>query len=194
MSKHLDTMVEDRGCSPDIENLPSNLLEVHSKMRSRVKDKLTNFLAPLLQIPEPTKYHYWFALFLYPRYVMELKYIKTFHRSKNIDTKVLVQKMIPKLYEYIMAAEISFHPNTPHILVHNNEDSLYFHNNPNRMHYLSSEAIILERIGVEFVIYQNTFADTEITDDFDVMNWFKIQQIQFPILTRFAYIIHSVTP
>ena len=51
VSKHLDTMVEERGNSPDAENLRSNLLEVHSKMRSRVKDKLTNFLAPLLQIP-----------------------------------------------------------------------------------------------------------------------------------------------
>ena len=59
-------------------------------MRSHVKDKLNNFLAPLLKIPAPTKYHYWFALFLEPRYVMELKDVKTFHQSKNIDTKVLV--------------------------------------------------------------------------------------------------------
>ena len=51
VSKHLDTMVEDRCNSPDAENLRINLLEVHYKMRSRVKDKLTNFLAPLLQIP-----------------------------------------------------------------------------------------------------------------------------------------------
>ena len=56
LKKHLDTMVE-RGNSPDAENLRSNLLEVHSKMRYSVKDKLTNVLAPLLQIPAPTKYH-----------------------------------------------------------------------------------------------------------------------------------------
>ena len=82
-------------------------------MRSQVKDKLTNVLAPLLQIPAPTKYHYWFALFLEPRYVMDLKDINTFHQSKNIDTKLLVQKMMPKFYEYIMAAELAVHPNTP---------------------------------------------------------------------------------
>ena len=59
VSKNLDTMVEDRGKLPDTENLRSNLLEVHPKMRSWVKYKLTNILAPLLQIPAPTKYHYW---------------------------------------------------------------------------------------------------------------------------------------
>ena len=60
VTKHLDTMVEERGNSSDVENLRSNLLELHSKMRSRVKEKLTNFLAPLLQILAPSKYHYWF--------------------------------------------------------------------------------------------------------------------------------------
>ena len=62
------------------------------------------------------------------------------------------------------------------------------------MHSLSSEAILLERIRAKFVIYQNMVAGKEITDNFDVLNWFQIQQIQFPILTRFAYIIHSITP
>ena len=125
---------------------------------------------------------------------MELKDIKTFYQSKNIDTKVLVKKMMPKFYEYIMDAELAVHPNNAHILVLNNEYYLYFHNKPNRMNSLSSEAILLERIGAEFFIYQNTVSGTEITDDFDVLNWFQIQQIQFPMLTRFAYIIHSITP
>ena len=55
------------------------------------------------------------------------------------------------------------------------------------------EAIILERIGFEFVIHQNTVAGTEIHDDFDVLNWFQIQKMKFPILTHFNYIIHSIT-
>ena len=58
VTKHLDTMVEERGNSPEAENLHSNLLEVHYMMRYRVKENLTNVLAPLLQIPAPTKYHY----------------------------------------------------------------------------------------------------------------------------------------
>ena len=99
VTKHLDTMVEERSNSPDSENLHSSLLEVHSKMRSQLKDKLTNVLAPLLQIPAPTKYHYWFVLFLDPCYVMELRDIKSFNQSKHIDTKVLVQKIMPKFYE-----------------------------------------------------------------------------------------------
>ena len=153
-------MVEERGNSPDVENLRSNLLEVHSKMRSQVKEKLTNVLAPLLQILAPKKYHYWFALFLDPRYVMELRDINYFHQSKHIDTKVLFQKMMPKFYEYITAAELAVHLNTPQILVRNNEDSLYFNNNPNRKHSLLSEAILLERIRAELIIYQNMVAGT----------------------------------
>ena len=111
-----------------------------------------------------------------------------------MDTKVLVQKMTPKFYEHIMATELSVHKNTPQILVRTNEESLYFHNNPKRMHSLSSEAILLERIGAKFIIYQNAVVGTEITDNFDVLNWFRIQQIKFPMLTHFAYIIHSITP
>ena len=37
VTKHLDIMVEEIGNSPDAENLRSNLLEVHSNMRSQVK-------------------------------------------------------------------------------------------------------------------------------------------------------------
>ena len=54
------------------------------------------------------------------------------------------------------------------------------------MHSLSAEAILLERIGAEFVIYQYAVAGTEITDDFDVLNWFYIQQKKFPMMTRFV--------
>ena len=125
---------------------------------------------------------------------MELKDINTFHRSKNIGAKVLVKSMMPKFYKYIMAAELAVHPNTPQILMRKNEDCLYFNNKPNRMHSLSSEAIILERIGAEFFIYQNTVAGIEITDDYDVLNWFQIQQTELPMLARFVCIIHSITP
>ena len=76
----------------------------------------------------------------------------------------------------------------------NNEYSLYFNNKPNRKHSLLSEAILLESIRAEFIIYQNTVSGTEITDGFDVLDWLQIQQMQFPMLTRFVYIIHSITP
>ena len=38
------------------------------------------------------------------------------------------------------------------------------------MHYLLSEAILLDRIGVEFFKYQSMVTGTEITDDFGVMS------------------------
>ena len=76
----------------------------------------------------------------------------------------------------------------------NEEDSLYFHNNPNRMQYISDEAILLGGLVPIFFIYQNTVSGTEITDYFDVINFFHIQKIKFPVLTCYAYIIHSITP
>ena len=101
---------------------------------------------------------------------------------------------MPKFYKYIMSEEIAVNPNTLQVLVGNNQEYLYLHNNPNRMHYLPSEEIILESIDDKFVIYQNAVTGIEITDDFGVMNWFQIQQIKFPMLTWFAYIIHSIIP
>ena len=55
VSKHLYTMVEGRGNPPYVENLRSNLIDVHSKMGYWVKDNLNNVLAPLLQILAPKK-------------------------------------------------------------------------------------------------------------------------------------------
>ena len=163
VSKHLATIVEDRGNSQDADNLLINLLEVNYKMRYRVKEKLTNELAPLLKITAPTKYRYWFALFLDPWYVMEIKGTKTFHQSENVDTKTLFQHILPKFYEYIIVAELDFNTNTPQIL----EGKILYLNN-------------------KFFIYQNTVSGTEITDSFYVMNWYQIQQMKPPMLTRFA--------
>ena len=61
------------------------------------------------------------------------------------------------------------------------------------MHSLLSEAILLERIGADFFIYHNTVEGRDITDDFDVLNWFQIQEMKLPTMTQFAYIIHSIT-
>ena len=105
---------------------------------------------------------------------MELKDIKTFYQSENVDTKTLFHQIMPKFYEHSMAAELAFNLNTPQILVGNNKESLYLHNNLNWMHSILSKAIFFENISAEFVIYQNTVAWTEITDNFDGLNWFQI--------------------
>ena len=93
VSEHLDVMVEERRNFHDAKNLRSNLLEVHCNMQAQVKDKLTNALAPLLQIPVPkTHTTIGFAIFLEPRYVMELKDIKTFHQIKMWTPKYLSRR------------------------------------------------------------------------------------------------------
>ena len=125
---------------------------------------------------------------------MELKYIKTFCQSENVDTKTIFQQMMSKSYGYIMATEHSVNPNTPHILVGNNQESLYFHNNPNRRYSLSAESILLERIDARFFTYQNLVTGVEITDAFNVPHWFQKPKTKFSMLTRFTYIIHSIIP
>ena len=115
--KNIDAIMGERGNPQAAENLYRNLLLVHCKMQHHVKEKFTNVLALLLSIPAPKKYHCRFAIFLDPRYVMELKDIKTFNQSENMDTKILVQQMMPKFLEYIMAEIFSVNPNTPQILV-----------------------------------------------------------------------------
>ena len=80
-------MVENIVNYKAVDNLHMNILDFHLKMRHPVQDKLINDLAPQIDVPSLTTYHYWFALFLYPRYFMELKDIKTFNQSENVDTK-----------------------------------------------------------------------------------------------------------
>ena len=92
-------------------------------MRSQLNDKLTNVLVPLLQIPPPKNTTT--SLLFSCTHGMSL-ILKISRQSKNVDTKVLVQNMMTKLYEYIMDAELAVNPNTPHILVGNNQESLYF--------------------------------------------------------------------
>ena len=41
-----------------------------------------------------------------------------------MDTETLVQQMMPKLYEYIMAEELAVNTNTSQIIVGKNEESL----------------------------------------------------------------------
>ena len=89
---------------------------------------------------------------------MELKDTSNFHQSENVDTKKIVQQMMPTLYDYIMDVELSVNPNTPRKLVDNNKYSLYFHNNPNHRHSLLDKVILLERIEDELVTYKNAVA------------------------------------
>ena len=102
VSKWIGAIVEVRGNLQAVENLHMNLFEIHCKMRHRVQEKLIPVLVPLLDVPESTKYHYWFSLFLDPRYVMEIKDIKHFHQSKNVGTKTIFYQMVPKFYDYII--------------------------------------------------------------------------------------------
>ena len=82
-------MVEDRGNSKAAENLHTNLPELNFKISHRLQNNIVTVIALLIDVTELTKYHYCFALFLDPWYVMGIKYITKFHHSENGDTKNL---------------------------------------------------------------------------------------------------------
>ena len=92
MSKHLDTMGEERGKSQAAENLCRKQLEGYCKMKNQIKYNLMNVIVSQLNITASTKYHYWFAIFLNPRYAMEITDIKTFHHSKIWTPKKLSRR------------------------------------------------------------------------------------------------------
>ena len=48
---------------------------------------------------------------------MELKDTGNFHQSEYVETKKIVQKMMLKFYDWIMAKELAINPNSPHILI-----------------------------------------------------------------------------
>ena len=56
-----------------------NLEETYMKIRENVKIKLDKYLQTLLEVTSADKYHWWFALMLYVRYVNEFMDVRNLH-------------------------------------------------------------------------------------------------------------------
>ena len=54
-------------------NLANNPLKIHYKILENVKYKLAPFIEHLLKDPDENKFHWWFFLFLDPKYLAYLK-------------------------------------------------------------------------------------------------------------------------
>ena len=69
MKVELYRMVEEQDGLGEAINLSRNLEKTHMKIRGNMKSKLEKYLEPLLHVPLSEKYHRWFSLILYARYV-----------------------------------------------------------------------------------------------------------------------------
>ena len=63
----------------------------------------------------------YFFLIIKPRYVNELKDVRELYEIYSVDTRSIILEIIPKFYNYIMAAELSETPyTTPHAVTTTN--------------------------------------------------------------------------
>ena len=98
-------MVGDQDGLAEARQLIRNLEDTHIKMRENVKIKIANYLDPLLEVPSSDKL-----------YVNELTGVRKLHKIDTADTRTIINEMMPKSYDYIVAAE-SAEPPTKHSLM-----------------------------------------------------------------------------
>ena len=99
----LDQMVENQDGLAQARQLKMNLEETHMKMRENVKSKLAKYLELLLEVPSEDKFHWRFALILDPRYVKSFKDFRKMHEIETVDTRTIINEMMPKFYDYVVA-------------------------------------------------------------------------------------------
>ena len=91
-----------------------------------MKRKLAKYLEPLLEVTSSDKYHWWFALMIDTRYVNELTDVRKMHEIETVDTRTIINEMMPKFYDYIFAEELAENPYTEAPAVTTVNRSLYF--------------------------------------------------------------------
>ena len=98
-------MVGDQDGLAEARQLRRNLEDTHIKMRENVKIKIANYLDPLLEVPSSDKL-----------YVNELTGVRKLHKIDTVDTRTIINEMMPKSYDYIVAAESAEPPTKHHLL------------------------------------------------------------------------------
>ena len=91
-----------------------------------MKIKLEKYLEPIFHVPLPDKYHWWFSLILDPLYVNEFMDVSSLHIIESVDTRSIFLGIVPKLYDYIVAAGLYENPYTAPPAVTTTNWSLYF--------------------------------------------------------------------
>ena len=104
-------------------------------MRENVKRKMAKYLERLIDLPSADKCHWCFALMLKTLYVNELTYAIKLHEIETLYTRTIIYVMMPKFYDYIVAAELAGKPDKAPPAV----------NTANNSHYFNEETIVEPR-------------------------------------------------
>ena len=85
--------------------IANNLLDLHYKILDNVKDNLAPFIEHLLKATYEKKYHWWFCLFLDPRYAEGLKEIRELRGVEGVHSKTVIFEMKANFLDYVAACE-----------------------------------------------------------------------------------------
>ena len=131
---------------------------------------------------------------LYPRYVNELTDVRKLHEIYTFDTRTIINEMMPKFYDYIVASELAENPYTaPHAVT---KEDLYLYFNKDTVGepitYSRGGNILRESVVSEFKVFCNAEAAHASIKNEDILTWYKERQIKFPILSCLATIIFKI--
>ena len=192
----LDRMVEYQDGLEEAIQVRRNLEEMHMKIRENVNIKLAKYLEPLLEVPSADKYHWWFALIIDSCYVNEFTYVRKLYEIDTFDTRTIINEIIPKFYDYIVAEELSENPCTTPPDVSTSKCSLYLNEDTLWEPITSSKGdnTLIQRVESEFKVFCNAEAAHTAINNEDVLTWYKENQNQFPMLSCLATIFFSIPP
>ena len=122
----LDQTVEENGSLGEARQPRRKLEDKHMKMRENVKSKLAKYLEPLFEATSAYKYYWWFSLMINPRYANELMDVRKLHEIETIETRTIINEIMPKFYGYIATTEFSENPYTAPPDVTKDNFYLYF--------------------------------------------------------------------
>ena len=138
-----------------------------------VKIKLAKYLEPLLDFPSADKRHWWFVLILDPRYVNELTYVRKLHEIENVDTRTIINEIMPKFYDYIVSEELAENPYTALTVVTTINISLFFNEETVGEPGTSSRGgnILRKRFDSEFKVFFNVVSAQTAIKNEDFLTW-----------------------
>ena len=90
--------------------LANNLRGLHYNILYNVKYNLAPSIEHLIKAPDENKFHWWFCLFLYPRYAVDLKEIIELHRVEGVHSKTVILEMKDLVLDDIAACENVHNP------------------------------------------------------------------------------------
>ena len=162
-----------------------------------MKNRLKKYFEPLLHVPLLDRYHWWFALILDPRYLNGLAEVRALHEIESVETRAIFLEIMPKFYNYIVAAEWAENPySLPPTVTATNWALYSIIENLGHTRTSSRGGINIHRYSIESKLnfFCNAAPATTAIKNEDVLTWYKESQIQFQMLSCLATTMFKLIP